>query len=114
VVSPSTHLKTETDPVSETFVFYSYLEFRAMDRFHKSSVSHCLLVFLPVAAVFTASVNEPQLDKSLNYWIIKRGRTLVEGAMGLLLCELMQLQNCEASVYRGEGTQVPRNWCLLL
>jgi hypothetical protein len=35
--SPSPHVKTETDPVSETAVFSSYLEFRTVDKVHKPS-----------------------------------------------------------------------------
>jgi hypothetical protein len=37
---PCPHLKTETDPVSET-LFSSYLEFRTMDKVHKPSGSEC-------------------------------------------------------------------------
>jgi hypothetical protein len=35
---PSTHLKTETDPVSEMFVIL-YLEFRALDKVQKPNGS---------------------------------------------------------------------------
>jgi hypothetical protein len=39
-VSPSSHLKTETDSDSET-MFSSYLEFGTMDKIHKPSDSDC-------------------------------------------------------------------------
>jgi hypothetical protein len=39
-VSSFPHLKTETDPVSET-LFSSYLEFRKMDKVQKHSDSEC-------------------------------------------------------------------------
>jgi hypothetical protein len=37
---PFPHLKTETDPVSET-LYFSYLEFRTMDRVYKPHYSEC-------------------------------------------------------------------------
>jgi hypothetical protein len=38
-VSPSPHLKTETDPVSLNVVFSSHLEFQPLDKVHKPSDS---------------------------------------------------------------------------
>jgi hypothetical protein len=35
------HLKTETDPVSETLCFLSYLEVQTMDAVHKPSDAEC-------------------------------------------------------------------------
>jgi hypothetical protein len=40
-MSPSSHLKIETDPVSETLFFSSYVEFRTLDEVHKPSDSEC-------------------------------------------------------------------------
>jgi hypothetical protein len=40
-VSPSFHLKTETYPASETLCFFSYLEFRTMDKINNFCDSEC-------------------------------------------------------------------------
>jgi hypothetical protein len=57
-VSPSPHLRMETDPVSETLFFLVYVEFLTIDKVQKPSNSEisCLAVY-HIAGMYQSSLH---------------------------------------------------------
>jgi hypothetical protein len=79
-VSSPSHLRTETDPVSETLRFFSYLEFRTMDRGQKPN--NLSYYFYPIFGLFV----------SLLVWVlIPYVRGFISFEIGLLFVCVVQI-----------------------